>query len=200
MLDITIDSSKYDFVDVDNWRCNYPNGNSQSMLSCSLPYLDKSGTNKSSRTIPLALKLKTGTSISSDVKSISMDLKFSTKCAQQQGYLLSRTLTVPVVHHWTMKAVQSPDQSDKLISWNSEDEDDEEVTQAYLTYRVFNTGPSMTQQSTIFVYIPSTQNSKGLLKDVEVMYTNTACKVANVRRIQRPPVIADTTADKGEKV
>ena len=43
MLEITFDSAKYDFVDVDNWRCNYPD-NSQSKVSCSLPYLDKSGT------------------------------------------------------------------------------------------------------------------------------------------------------------
>ena len=144
--------------------------------------------------------LKLGYSISSDVDSITMDVKFSANCARQQGFLLSETLTVRVVHHWTMKAVQSQDQSGKVVSWNNEDEADDQVTQTYLTYNVFNTRPSMTEQSIIFVYIPTSQSNTGLLKDVNVAYDNETCRV-HVGRIQRPLVLSDTTSEEeGVKV
>ena len=196
MLDVVIDSAMFDFVDVDTWRCNYRG----SKISCSLPYLDKSGNTYGDRTIPLELKLKSG-SIPSDVDSISMGLKMTTKCSGQQGaLLLDSTLTVPVEHHWTMKAAQSPDQSGKILSWNSEDEDDEEVTLAHLTYDVKNTGPSMTQKSTIFVYIPkSTRHSSNFLKGVNVTYNDAPCTIEDKGRIQRP-LPPDTNAESGTKV
>ena len=199
MLDVTIDSAKYEFVDVDTWRCTYPSG-SRSQISCSLPYLDT----LADRTIPLELKLKPGTSIPSDVDSITMGLKLRTQCSSQQGvFLLDRNLTVPVVHHWYMTAVQSPDQSGKIISWNSEDEDDGQATQAFLSYDVKNTGPSMTAQSTIFVYIPSAHSSRNLLKDVSVTYVTKSggvpCTIGDKGEIQRPLPHA-TKAEVGTKV
>ena len=197
ILEIEFDSTKYHFVDVGNWRCNYP-GNSQSKVSCSLPYLDKSGSNYGSRTIPLELELKNGNSLSSDVRDITMSIKLSSECPGQP-VLLERSLTVPVEHHWTMKAAQSPDQSEKIISWNSQDEDDPQATEALLTYELFNTGPSMTEKSTIFVYIPSQGSTKGLLKDVRVTYNDAQCTVGDVERTQRPPG-ADTSAEEDTKV
>ena len=197
MLDITIDSTKYDFVDTDNWRCNYPEI-SRSKVSCSLPYLDKSGTTFGERIIHLDLKLKSGYSLSPDIGSITMGLKLSTQCAGQQ-VLMEGDLTVPVEHHWTMKAVQGPDQSEKIYSWNSQDKDDNLVTQAFLSYDLYNTGPSMTQQSKLFVYMPGVHSSKGLLKDVTVTHNDVKCTIGDKDRRQRPPP-SDTTAEEGTKV
>ena len=193
-LDIIFDSTKYHFVDLDSWRCNY-HRNSHSKVSCSLP------TTYGSRTIPLELELKSGYFFSpliDSFNSITMGLHFSTICNGQQDFH-DTSLTVPVEYHWTMKAVQSPDQSDNIYSWSSKEEHNDEDIIAQLTYELYNIGPSMTQQSKIFVYVPSSENSKGLLRNVKVTYQNVPCTVEDNESTESLPH-SDAIKEKDTKV
>ena len=127
-----------------------------------------------------------------------LGLQFSTRCSGQQDFL-DTSLTVPVEYHWTMKTVQSPDQSNKIYFWSSKDEHNDEDIIAQLTYELYNIGPSMTQQSKIFVYVPSSENSKGLLRNVKVTYQNVPCTVEDNERTESLPH-SDAIKEKDTKV
>ena len=179
-LEVTIDPSKYNFLGVDQGNCQ----GAFDVSVCSLPFLDVQGKNLSERFFDINLELKSGYKITSDIVDIPIELKLTSECKGETN-IWEETVSIPVHQHWRIKVEQSEEQAEDVYDWESDD--DEAALEADLSYDVFNAGPSMTQESIAYIFLPAKSKHKGLIKDVSVTYDDSKCELGDEDYHQRPP-------------
>ena len=140
----------------------------QTVRSCII-FVDKYKTNEM---LPIEV-IPVVSPIEPDVNQITLSMRVMDHCNGENNTVFDKLLTIPVVHHWTLKPELTA--GAKNESWY---EDSKETTLSKsLVYTITNEGPSKSSNTTLYVFLPNHRLIEN--RNTVVEFDNKICKVDN---------------------
>ena len=167
-------------IGTENSNCRRYN---QTVRSCII-FVDE---NKTDEMVPI--EVIPVSPIEPDVDDITVNVTVMDFCMGEKNTDYDKKLTIPVVHHWTLKPELTAGK-DSLETWNYDSK--ETTLSKSLVYTITNEGPSKSSNTTLYVFLP---NHRLIEKEnTNVKFDNKICKVDN-GNLQTPP---EASASSGE--
>ena len=171
----TIDpAAKLGFPGTESGNCRQEG---PSTRSCSLFVDKKSPLRKPIELVPVS-------PIRPGVKEITVRVGVTDNCRGKNNTRYNKTLTIPVVHRWSLKPVELTAGKDSQVSWyyNSPDR----TLSKSLDYIIKNEGPSISTETHLFVYLPK----HPFIENTIVEFDKKICSEGDTDYLQTPPAVS----------
>ena len=127
--------------------------------------------------------------IKPEVKEITLSVTVMDHCKGRNN-TFDKTLTIPVVHQWTLKPELTTDK-DSQVSWNYDSQ--ETTLSKSLEYTITNKGPSISSKTHLYVYLPKHR----FIENTIVEFDGETCTEGDT---QTPPAVPPSSGDQKMKI